>query len=194
MHLFFLRVSQAMAILGGGVLLGVIAMVCASIAGRTLNAFLNGDMMQTLAPGVSEALLATGIGPINGDYEILEAAIAFVVFAWLPFCQITNGHASVDLVVRHFPRLVRQVLGGLADIAFAVVLVMIAWQLREGMESKMRSGQTTFLLQFPVWWAYGLSLVAAAIAALVAVYVAVARIFEMVADRTIITGVSGADH
>ena len=79
------------------------------------------------------------------------------------------------------------------EILFAGVLVAIAVQLNQGMWDKMDRGQTTFLLQFPVWWAYGFSLIGAASAAIVGVYVAFARVMHVVTGAVAIID-EGADH
>jgi len=61
------------------------------------------------------------------------------------------------------------------DVIFALVLIVITVQLTRGMVSKMTRVETTLLLQFPVWWGYALSVIAAII---VAIYVAAIRILE----------------
>jgi len=67
----------------------------------------------------------------------------------------------------------------LIDVIFAAVLILIAVQLFDGMQSKMRSGQTTFLLQFPIWWSYAASFAAACVAGLVSIYCAIARVLDV---------------
>ena len=64
----------------GLVLSALILLICVSIVGRTI-----------------------GIGPINGDYELVEAGIAFSIFAFLPLTQITAGHATVDIFTNSLP-------------------------------------------------------------------------------------------
>lgn len=186
MHAFFTSISRIMALLGGAVLGGIVLLLCLSITGRSLNTALNSNAVQELAPALANLALSTGLGSITGDYEILEAAMAFVIFAFLPLCQIGNGHAAVDLFTRRLPRVADRGLRVLTDAAFAVVLIVIALQLHDGMESKIRSAQTTFLLQFPVWWGYAASLFAATVAAVVGVHVAVTRIVELLGGGTII--------
>jgi len=76
---------------------------------------------------------------------------------------------------------------------FAAVLVLIAVQLYAGLQDKLRYPETTFMLQFPIWWSYGASLVASGIAALVGVYVAGARIVEATSGRVILPSRQGMD-
>ena len=60
--------------------------------------------------------------------------------------------------------------------------------------NKMSYGETSFLLQFPVWWAYGLSFVAAVVASIVAVYCAAARVLELITGRKYMPHSEGAVH
>jgi hypothetical protein len=69
------------------------------------------------------------------------------------------------------------------EIAFALVLILIAVKLGDGMLSKIKNGETSFLLEFPVWWAYAASLVAAIVAAIVGIYMAVIRTLEFLTGR-----------
>lgn len=189
---FMLRLAQAMAIAGGLVLTILILLTCVSIIGRELNAFLKGDLLR--GTGISDALLATGVGPVNGDFELVEAGIAFAIFAFIPLCQITSGHATVDIFTDKLPAAAQRYLRAVIEVLFAAVLVLIAWRLFEGTMSKVQNGETTFLIQFPIWWAYAASLFAAIVAALVGVYMAVIRVTEALQGRVIISDGPEADH
>ncbi|MFO6464847.1 TRAP transporter small permease [Jannaschia sp. KMU-145] len=183
--------ARIMAILGGLVLSGLIIMTCLSIFGRFLNGVLNADMFEGVA--AAEWLLLLGIGPINGDFELIEAGMAFVIFAFLPITQITGGHASVDIFTNALGRATNRVLSALWALVFAAVLVLIAVQLWLGTEAKMRYGETTFLIQFPIWWAYAAALSGAVIAALAQAYVAAVRVAELVTGAEILRP-EGAEH
>lgn len=182
-----------MAIIGGIVLCALILLVCLSVLGRSLNTLLHGPI-ESIAPGLSQSLLDFGIGPINGDFEIVEAGIAFAIFAFLPLCQITGSHATVDIFTAKLPVRVNRFLRMVIEAVFAAVLILIAYKLFGGMQTKMRYGETTFLLQFPIWWAYAVSLIAAIAAAITATFVAVIRIQEFVVNQTILPDGEGADH
>lgn len=188
LHRIMMFLARAMAILGGLVLSALVILTCVSVLGRGINTFLHWDVIQAAAPALSERLLDTGIGPVWGDFELVEAGIAFAIFAFLPLCQITAGHASVDIFTARLPRRANRFIQMIVEIAFAAVLIVIAWRLYEGTISKMRYNETTFLLQFPIWWAFGLSLVAAVVAAVVGVYMALVRIVEFATMRTIAQG------
>lgn len=185
--------AKTMAVLGGIVLSLLIILVCLSVIGRSLNGFFHGPFA-TLLPGFSQWALNAGVGPINGDFELVEAGIAFAIFAFLPLCQLTGGHASVDIFTARLPAGLYRLLRAVIEVVFALVLIMIAVQLFEGMSTKLRNGQTTFLLQFPVWWAYAASLVGAIATAVVATYVAAVRVLEFFTSRSVLTDDGETGH
>ena len=143
--------------MGGIVLTALVTLTCISVVGRGLNRLGHSDLMEGLAPGLAAWLVGTGVGPIPGDYELVEAGIAFAVFAFLPICQLYAAHATVDVFAGMMPRGVNRFLTAFWEVMLAVVIIVIGWRLYAGFTEKLANGQTTFLLQFPVWWAYGAS-------------------------------------
>lgn len=191
MHKLMTWLARSMAYLGGAVLTLLIILTCVSIAGRLLNGFFHGDLMTAVAPGFSD-WMRSWVGPVNGDFELVEAGVAFAIFAFLPLCQITAGHASVDVVANAFPRQVNRFLRMLTEVVFAAVLVLIAWRLGAGLASKFANGETSFLLEFPVWWAYAISMIAAVVAAIVGIYMGAVRTIEFFTGRILVwDGVEG---
>ena len=186
MHRFFLNLSRVFAYLGGLMLAALVVMTCLSVLGRWANGHLHDMVAAGLMPGLAQWLLDLGIGVIRGDFELVEAGIAFSIFAFLPYCQMTGGHAAVDIFTARLPARADRMLRAVTEAVFAAVLVLIAVQLGAGMVSKLQTGQTTFLLQFPLWWAYALSLSAASVAAMVAVYMACARMAEAWTGRALL--------
>lgn len=194
MYSFFDRLARFFALLGGIVLAALIVLTCLSVTGRVLNTLFHSDWIVGIAPGFAAAMLDLGVGPINGDFELVEAGMAFAIFAFLPLCQLNGAHASVDIFTAALPLRANRLLRGVVEAVFAAIMILIAWQLALGTISKMNTGQTTFLLQYPVWWGYALSLVAAIVAAAVAVYVAVLRLMETVTGQRVLPPDMEADH
>ena len=190
MHNLATRAARFMAICGGLVLALLILLICISVVGRSLNGVLHG-WIGTAFPAVSAWLLQAGVGPINGDFELVEAGVAFSIFSFLPLCQIFGGHASVDIFTSKLPRGVNRGLQMVIDTVFAFALIIMAYQLYKGMLSKLSYGDTTFLLQFPIWWAYAASLVGAVMAAVISVYVACVRVMELATGQDVITDETG---
>ena len=77
------------------------------------------------------------------------------------------------------PKRIRKILIFIAEIAFALSLILIAWQLANGLGDKYRSHETTALLEFPVWYGYAISLVMAIFASFVALMMAYFRALEL---------------
>ncbi|WP_323771872.1 TRAP transporter small permease [Antarctobacter sp.] len=194
LHRIVLGLARVMALLGGVVLTLLVLITCISILGRVANTALHSDLMMSVAPGLATWLIDIGVGAIRGSYELVEAGMAFCIFAFLPFCQVTMGHASVDIFTNALPRGVNRFLEFLIASLFAVALVTIAIQLNAGMLRKFSSGQTSLLLEFPIWWAFAASLAGAALAAVTSVYVAVMRLYEFLTGRMIAPNAVGADH
>ncbi len=195
MYRFFFSISRFMAILGGSVLFILVIMTCLSIVGRELNAVMHTDWFRTMAPGVSDWFLNSfRIGEIKGSYEITESGMAFVIFAFLPITQMTAGHAVVDILTNAMPKRVDDILRVFSEVVFALALILIATQLYGGMASKLNSGQTTLHLEYPLWWGYAAGLTGAVTAAVVAVYMAAMRFFEVSTGARILPEEQGADH
>jgi TRAP-type C4-dicarboxylate transport system permease small subunit len=166
--------SRAMALAGGAVLTALVLLTCASIAGREAAALLAGPLSGWA--GSAFLLDTVGIGGVPGDFELVEMGMAFCVFAFLPWAQVTRAHAAVDLFVERLPAAAQRALAVATEAVFAAVLVLIAVQLWSGFLGRLSSGQTTLLLQWPVWWGYAAALVPAVLAALVACYMAALRL------------------
>jgi TRAP-type C4-dicarboxylate transport system permease small subunit len=186
------QAARLMAICGGLVLTVLIVLICISVIGRSLNGLLHG-WIGAVMPGISAWALELGVGPINGDFELVEAGVAFAIFAFLPLCQISAGHASVDIFTAKLPTRINRLLQLAIDVIFAVVLIAIAYQLYNGMLSKQRYGDTTFLLQFPIWWAYAASLSGSILTAVISFYVAGIRALELMRGEDILSQEAGLD-
>ena len=66
----------------------------------------------------------------------------------------------------------------------SIIIIVIAWRLAIGMMDKIRYGETTFILQFPVWWPFAACMVAAVIAIVVSLYMTGVRFMELVTGRS----------
>ena len=186
------QAARLMAICGGLVLTVLIVLICISVIGRSLNGLLHG-WIGAVMPDLSAWALDLGVGPINGDFELVEAGVAFAIFAFLPLCQISAGHASVDIFTAKLPTRINRLLQLAIDVIFTVVLIAIAYQLYNGMLSKQRYGDTTFLLQFPIWWAYAASLSGSILTAVISFYVAGIRALELMRGEDILPQEAGLD-
>ena len=159
------KLARGMALLGGLVLIAVIVMTCVSIAGRAL------------------LPLNIGLGPIRGIYDITEIGMAAAVFAFLPWCQLKRGHATVDLFKAAFPRYLNLGLDLLFDLTMLGAATVGAWRLYLGMQDKLRYGETTLIAQIPVWQGYAASLVGAVAFVLIAAFCVMRSVRSLAAGR-----------
>jgi len=109
------------------------------------------------------ALSGLGLGPVPGDFELVEAGTALAVFCFLPWAHLKRGHASVDLFWRAYPAPMRRVLEVAADALMLAVWLLLVWRMSIGMMDYRENGEVTFILQFPVWWGYAVSFVPAVV-------------------------------
>lgn len=163
-----LGMARWLAILGGLVLVGITVMTVVSIVGR--------------------AFIKQGLGPVPGDFELVEVGTAFAVFAFLPWCQINRGHATVDVFTSFLSAGANRVIDLVTELVMTAVIVLIAWRLLYGMLDKIRYNEVTFILQMPVWWGFALAMFAAAAGVVVSVFVLYVRIREVIEGRTILAG------
>lgn len=181
-----------MAVLGGVVLTLLVVLTCVSVLGRGLNTVGHSDWLMALSEAVGAWLISTGVGPVTGDFELVEAGIAFAIFSFLPICQLYAGHATVDIFTSALSDKVNRWLVAFWEVVLALVILLITWRLSAGMMDKIDNGETTFLLQFPIWWAYAASFAAAVVASITGVYCAVGRVTFAATGRSILPA-PGAD-
>ena len=187
---YVMRLARIMAVLGGLVLSALVVITFVSVFGRALNTLGHSGSLA----GIGEWLIAIGVGPITGDFELLEAGVAFAIFAFLPITQLFGSHATVDIFTSALPRRANKALMAFWEVVLTAAILLISARLYEGMLDKMQYGETTFLLQFPVWWAYAASFVASLSACLVALYCAFARVAELLTGRAYMPHSEGASH
>ena len=183
---FVTLLARGMALLGGLILTALVLLVCVSVLGRGGNSFAHWDVIETSVPGLSAAILGAGIGPVPGDFEIVEAAIAFAIFAFLPLCQLRSAHATVDVFTANLHRRGKASLQAFWEVALTLAILLITWRLGAGFLDKIETGETTMFLGIPGWWAYGASLLAALCASIVALFCAYARVREALTGEALL--------
>ncbi|WP_238366310.1 TRAP transporter small permease [Mesobacterium pallidum] len=143
-------IARAIALLGGFVLIAVIIMTCLSIIGRTGTAI--------------------GLGPVPGDFELVELGVGFAIFCFMPWAQYARAHARVDLFTPAFSGWQNRLMDVVADLGLLVSAFIIAKQLRLGMLDKIQYFETSFILHMPLWWGYAAAMLGAVAWVLVAAF------------------------
>ena len=135
--------SRVMAWFGSLVLVLIAVMSVASIIGRALSGF--------------------GLGPVPGDFELVEAGTALAVFCFLPWCHLKGGHAVVDMLWNSYPPGLQRALMVMSDALMFIVWLLLVWRMSVAMGEYRHNDEVTFILQMPVWWGYAASFPAAVI-------------------------------
>ncbi|TSE23486.1 TRAP transporter small permease [Tepidimonas aquatica] len=146
MTVWVFRLAKWSALVGGLVLVALTLMSVASITGR--------------------ALIGLGLGPVPGDFELVEIGTGVAVFLFLPWTYLRGGHATVDLLYDRMPAAARKAVSMACDLLMLALWVVLTWKLWDGMLEKREYLETSFILQMPVWWGYAASLVGALIGCL----------------------------
>ena len=164
--------ARATAMIGGVALLALILITVLSVSGR--------------------ALIAFGLGPVPGDFELVESGTAFAIFAFLPWCQFTRGHARVDILASRFGDFINNIIDVVTDLALLCVWAFLIYRLVHGAIDKSSYGETTFILQFPIWWSYAACLLACIPIAIIAVFCLARSVRNLAQSRAAIT--EGSAH
>lgn len=163
--------AKLMALAGGVILSALAVMSVVSISGR--------------------AFSRLGLGPVPGDFELIEAGCAVAIFAFLPWCQFRQGHVTVDLLASYLPKRLWATLAVIGNAAMSVIALIIGWQLWLGFLDKLAYGETSMILQIPIWWGYAGGVFGAALFALTCFYTVWRSLNEAIAGSS---GVEGGTH
>ncbi len=145
--------SEMLALIGGIVLLLVTVLTVLSVIGRTaLNM------------------------PLLGDSEIVEVGVAFSIFSFLAYCQMRGSNVIVDFFTKPLPKRWRDGIDAIANLVFAIVVVILTWRLALGGIDTFGHGDFSMFLQIPGWWGYVAAFVSCLVWAAACLYTAVARL------------------
>ncbi|MEM6662018.1 MAG: TRAP transporter small permease [Pseudomonadota bacterium] len=126
--------AKALAILGGLLLTALAVMTVISVIGRSLTFI--------------------GLRPITGDFEMVEMGCAIAICAFLPWCQLTRGHVTVDIFVGLGPRGLHRFTQMTGDLIVTAIAAVLFWRFWLGMGEMISNGQETYLLGLPIWFGY----------------------------------------
>lgn len=131
MNLWLKKISLAFAVLGGLVAFGTAAMVCVSIAMR-----------------------ATVSRPIAGDVELTQFGIALCISLCLPWAQLHGANIIVDFFTQSLPERASRRLDAVGALLLAAMCALLSWRTSVGALSVREAGETSMILDLPMWWAY----------------------------------------
>ena len=124
------KIIHGWALLGGCVLLAVVAMNMISVIGSVV------------------------WKPFPGDFEMTEVGVAIAAFSFLPYCQLSYSNVTADIFTsRASPRTIA-FLTAIASIVALFFSLLLCWRMFDGMLDQKEYGYTTAILQFPHWLAF----------------------------------------
>lgn len=92
--------------------------------------------------------------PVPGDYELVELICAVAVFLFFPYTHSIGGNLTAEFFTSGLPGRWRAALDAVHDLIFALLAALLAWRLGHGMMDKINNGDSSILLQIPLWWPY----------------------------------------
>jgi TRAP-type transport system small permease protein len=124
----FERGLRALALGGGAVLLGLMALIAFDVVMRYVLRL-----------------------PFLGAYEMTELAMVLIVFLALPYCAITGGHVAVDLLAPVLDRPRLRWINVAVHLAGAALTATMAWRTVLYAETSRARGEATNMLRIDVW-------------------------------------------
>jgi TRAP-type C4-dicarboxylate transport system permease small subunit len=122
------KVSQAFALAGGLVFVGLILMSLVSIVGRKL-----------------------ANAPVQGDIELMQMGAAVGAAGFLPICELFDHHVKVDALTGWMSRLGRGLLDTVAHGLLFIAAALMTWRTALSALDTKSGGEMSTLLLIPQW-------------------------------------------
>jgi TRAP-type C4-dicarboxylate transport system permease small subunit len=141
------RLTRALALAGGVLLLVAVAITLVSVAGRY---------------GFSQ--------PVPGDYELVELICAVAVFLFFPYTHAVGGNISALFFTSGLPDRYQRVLDLTHEVLFALIAALLTWRLTVGLVDKFTAGEASILIRIPLWWAFSFAVLSVALLTVVCLW------------------------
>ncbi len=107
--------------------------------------------------------------PLPGDFELTELGVAVGVFAFLPYCQITDANVTADIFTSGLGRRTKAMLVFLGAVIALVFAIVMAWRTWIGAQDQFSYDYQTAILQIPIGYAFIPIVISLALVAVAAV-------------------------
>jgi TRAP-type C4-dicarboxylate transport system permease small subunit len=141
------RLTRALALVGGALMLLAVAITLVSVVGRY--AFSR---------------------PVPGDYELVELTCAVGVFLFFPYTHAVNGNICALFFTSGLSERSKQTLDVAHDVIFAVIAAVLTWRLSTALMDKYATGEASILIRIPFWWAYSVAVLSMALLTVVCLW------------------------
>lgn len=123
-----LAVSKVASIVGSLVFVGLVIMSIVSITGRKLFS-----------------------APVPGDVELLQVCSAFAASTFFAYCHLNGSDVKVDFFTANARPSSVHFLDALGSTFVGLFGALIAWRTLAGALSVKEAGETTMILDLPLW-------------------------------------------
>lgn len=121
------------AFAGGLIFTGLVVMSIISIVGRKLFS-----------------------APVPGDVEVLQMFAAFASASFFAYCHLMHGDVKVDFFTANMGSTKRCFLDAIGSLLVGLVGTILAWRTLAGALSLREAGESSAILEVPVWIAQAL--------------------------------------
>jgi TRAP-type mannitol/chloroaromatic compound transport system permease small subunit len=145
-----LAVAKWTAIAGGLVFVAIVVMSVVSIVGRKVAS-----------------------APVPGDVELLQLCAAFASATFFAYTHLVHGDVKVDFFTTRLSPAKRAFLDATGSLLVGLFGALIAWRAWAGAMTVKEAGETSAILELPVWVAQLLMVPSFALLALAGFYMCV---------------------
>ena len=133
MNLWLKKISLVFAVVGGLVAFGTAAMVCVSIAMRSMLS-----------------------RPIAGDVELTQFGIALCISLCLPWAQLHGANIIVDFFTSGASARNQRRMDAIGSLLYTLVLALVCWRVAVGGIDIHAAHESSMLMNLPLWIPYAL--------------------------------------
>ena len=149
------RIADLLALLGGALLLIIVAVTTTNV----------GAFMLDRVAGFFDA----DVRGLPGYEDFVRLAISAAGLLFFPYCQANRGHVAVDLFVIRASYRFRRFLDRVWLVATAAIAAFLAWWMTYGLLEKQSDNAVTGVLGWAEWPFYIPGIAAMALWALISV-------------------------
>jgi TRAP-type C4-dicarboxylate transport system permease small subunit len=110
---------------------------------------------------------------VPGDVEVLQMFAAFASASFFAYCHLMHGDVKVDFFTAHIASSKRRFLDAAGSLLVGLFGALLAWRTWAGALSLKEGGETSAILEMPVWLAQALMVPGFVLLALAGFYMCV---------------------
>ena len=108
--------------------------------------------------------------PILGDVELVQLGCAVVVASFLPYTQFRRANIIVDFFTTGASARTQHLMDTLGTLLYTLVLALVSWRVAVGGIDIKAAGESSMLMDLPLWIPYLLMVPGLALSALIGLH------------------------